>query len=164
MEYYSIEDWNSWIEELRGFDEIRMTLAAQVVEVPKYSAKEGLQFEKQLRLDIPYHAAKELKDSASFIHLLEIRPHSPKVSHGCYGLFNLNFYREGTLVGRLHYSHGEYWFPLTQRAQLGINAWLEAHGFAIAEVLKKDTTEANQALEPTTTSVTPPAGQEARQP
>jgi hypothetical protein len=141
VQYYTHEEWAAWKDNLRGFDEVRMTLAIKTVEYPTKWSKEGIKFEERWILDSPLHEAQALTDSDSFLALLEFQPKIEKTSHGCYGLFNLFFYRKGERVGHLHYAHGQYWYPLTEKSQKQLNRWLTEHGFPIDEVIKKDRKE-----------------------
>lgn len=138
VECYSRAEWTAWKEDLRGFDEIQMYLAAKPADFPEKWTKNGIEFRPGWILNSPLHHATEIKDSASFLELLTFEPHVPKTMHGCYGLFNLCFYRKGELVGSLHYAHGQYWNPLTKASQAKVNQWLIAHGFPIEKVLKED--------------------------
>lgn len=140
-EYYTRNEWIEWREKLRGFDEIRMTLAIKTVSVPvKWDGSE-MKYEERWIRDTLLHKQEAIADSESFIALLEFQPDVEKTSHGCYGLFNLFFYRKGERVGRLHYAHSEYWFPITKESQNKLNRWLMERGFPIEEVLKNDKKE-----------------------
>ncbi|MBI2516722.1 MAG: hypothetical protein HYV95_07370 [Opitutae bacterium] len=137
--YYTAQEFKSWEEKLRGFDEIRMTLAEKWVSYPKKMNKDGsFEYGEKRVLESLIYANKSITDSDVFFELLMFDSRMPKLAHGCYGLFNLAFYRKGELVGRLHYAHGQYWHPLLPISQLAINQWLIQHGFPVEETLKLD--------------------------
>lgn len=137
-EYYSRQEWITWRERMRNFDEVRMTLATKAVSIPKKWTDSGIKFERGRIHDILLHKQENIKDPDSFITLLEFEPGVMKMSHGCLGLYDVLFYRNGELVGRLHYAHSRYWHPLTWKSQEALNRWLAARGFPIEEVQKRE--------------------------
>ena len=144
---YSVDDWNATVSAMKDFDEIRMTLATQAVRIPKKVTADKIEYETHIQRDALIFFLPEIKDSGDFLRLLQFKPDVPMSSCGCYGLFDISFYRKGQLVGSLHYAHGHYWCPVTDVSQRAINLWLDIKGFPIQETLKKDTQKANQALQ-----------------
>jgi hypothetical protein len=161
---YSIEAWLKLLEQLRDFDEIRMTLAERSVEEPDKWVAGKLTYRQRWVLDTPLHAQKDIKDPQSFIALLELDSSYASSAHGCHGLFNLYFYKKGERIGHLHYAHGMYWAPITRASQERISAWLAARGFPVTRLIEDERERANKSLQPTATAVMPPAGLVARRP
>lgn len=148
LTFYSPEELSEWIEQLRGFDEIRMTLAEKWMPHPIGQKKDGsIEFTEKRMLDTPLHDLSNITDPDSFVRLLAFAPKVPKLAHGCFGLFNLAFYKRGELVGGLHYAHGKYWQPLTVQSQDAVTRWLIQHGFPIEETMKLDKQEPKRAPE-----------------
>jgi hypothetical protein len=146
MTYYTREELREWSYKLSGFDEIRMTLAEKWVPYPIGQKKDGsIEFTEKRVLDTPLHTQSGIPDPDSFLALLDFEPRVPKLAHGCFGLFNLAFYRKGARVGGLHYAHGKYWQPLTSKSQEAVTRWLIQHGLPIEETMKLDKKEANQS-------------------
>lgn len=148
--YYTHAEWREWRDKLRGFDEIRMTLAEKWIPYPTKMKKDGtMEFTEKRVLDSPLHTQTGIPDSDSFLALLEFESRVPKMAHGCFGLFNLTFYRKGERVGGLHYAHGKYWQPLTSKSQEAVTRWLIQHGLPVEETLRLDKKEANQTAQTT---------------
>jgi len=137
-EVYSAAEWSEWRDDLSGFDEIVMTLAIKTIQVPTKMVGTEIQFQDQWVLDSLLHQEEAVANAGDFIKLLEFQPNVEKSSHGCYGLYNLYFYKKGVRVGHLHFAHGRYWFPLTEKCQQEVNKWLEKNGFPINETIKND--------------------------
>ena len=140
--YYTSNEWNEWFSKVRSADEVRMVLTEpERVDVPKKWTKDGIEFESKAKPRQPLHIVKGSDGIRTFVEALEFKPQVEQIAHGCRGLFNLLFYREGVLVAHLHFAHGEYWWPLTKHSQDAINDWLVSHGFPLEAVLKKDARE-----------------------
>ncbi len=142
LPYFSREEFAAWRDTLRNFDEVRMTLAQKIVEQP--SEDGSGKFVRKVVLDEPLHSETGITDSESFLALLEFEEGVVNSVHGCYGLFNLAFHKRGERIGRLHYAHGKYWQPLTQKSQDAISRWLAQRGFPIEETKELEKEETNQ--------------------
>ncbi|HOY58560.1 MAG TPA: hypothetical protein PK640_10555, partial [Verrucomicrobiota bacterium] len=57
-QYYTPAEWAVWIGRIRGFDEIRMTLAVKYIEYPTKWSKEGIKYEERPVFDSLLHEAK----------------------------------------------------------------------------------------------------------
>lgn len=155
--YFAEEDFKRWVGEIERFDEIRMSLAHRDAELYEEARTRGVDPEELVARTPPLYSAQLPNASASFIALFEFQPNYRPAGHGCRGLFNLRFMRQGKVVGGLHYAHQRYWAPLTSRSQEAVNGWLADKGFPIVETLKSEhRAPLNQHLR-ATGSVTPRA-------
>lgn len=131
----SKEQWDGWKEQVRGFDEIRMTEPMAMVEVPAKWTPNGLEYKQKPVRDRLLHVGRAISDSDAFLALLDYEGDHWLGAHGCLGLFHLTFFRKGERVGFMYYAHGIYWAPLTRDSQRSLNRWLRDHGFPIEDVL-----------------------------
>jgi hypothetical protein len=135
---YSAAEFDAWVAAIRGFDEIRMSLAHDDAILFEKAEEEREDPEGLVANAKPLFSAHVAEESARFVALAEFQTGVAKTAHGCEGLFNLRFLRGGKVVGDLHYAHGRYWFPLTSKSQAAINHWLQTHGFPIEDTLARE--------------------------
>lgn len=139
---YVRENWDRRVAEIAQCDEIRMTLAQKSGDEPYKCTKEGvITFRRRIFLDHLLRAMTGVDVAKEIVPLLEFQPNTPDSRHGCYGLFNLWFFKSGKCVGGLHYAHGTFWAPLTRPSQEKLLTWLKQHKFPIEETLSRDRKE-----------------------
>ncbi|MDX2111734.1 MAG: hypothetical protein SFY80_15990 [Verrucomicrobiota bacterium] len=135
--YYSLEDWNLFVEKISNCDEIRMVLVSQKISIAK--RKRGrLSFSKGYVYNVPVYKSKRIRGPKELSQILEFKPKTFYSDHFCMGLFNLLFYRNGEFVAGLNYAHGKFYVPITKSAQDNIIEWLKAQGFPIQKILKNE--------------------------
>lgn len=131
----SKQEWDAWKEQIRGFDEIRMTEPMAMTEVPVQWTPKGLEYKQKPVPNRLLYIGRGISDADTFLSVLDYQEKHWLGRHACLGLFHLTFFRKGERVGFMYYAHGIYWAPLTLDSQKSLNRWLRDHGFPIAEVL-----------------------------
>jgi hypothetical protein len=134
---YSKAHFDAMYGPLRDFDEVRLVRKEVVSTGQRPDAPQEIR-------DMQVTVVKDMKDSNSFFAMLEFDPQVETLTHCCWGLFNVEFYREGARVGALHYAHGRYWGPLTRDSGKKITEWLTSRGIE-ADVLVKEEAERDAA-------------------
>lgn len=119
-----------------------MTLAQKWGDEPYKCTKDGvITFRRRVFLDHLLRAMTSVDVAKEIVPLLEFQPNTPDSRHGCYGLFNLCFFKSGKCLAGLHYAHGSFWAPLTRPSQEKLLTWLKQHKFPVDETLARDRRE-----------------------